>query len=725
MTGITALLAQGQDAGKSLYSSRPYRYGVVVMGGLLILAVAPSVFAEGQLDAARIREISANWQCQWCPYDDNAASQGEIEAGAGYVSNDSYKHGDYTGLEKKGAYAIGNLEHTYRGPRGRYSDVEVSDLGLDSRQVRVQGGMQGSATAQFNYSELPKLNSDTARTPYSGSSRLQLPAGWTPQADTQSMTQLASALHDVNVMTERRSYAVSGTYHQTPRLSYGLTLQRDTKQGRKTAGLALGNSFAAARSAVLPIPVDYTTTLGEATINYVKSRWQGVVSYQFSNFENDNKSVNWDNAFSLPASVTQGQAALEPANSMQKISLRGNYRLYSKTRVTGLLAFGQMEQDELFLPYTINGGLSPGALPRSSLNGKINTFDTSVAIYSELTERFDLQAEIQQHEQDNDTPRATYSYVTADTSLSGNPRANFPYSFRQQRLQLEGNYRIAQQRRLAAGYELENMDRTYQEAETTRQHGVWGRYTAQAGDDLQFSLRLEKSNRDNENYQALSEIIPAENPLLRKYNLADRKRDKAAINVVYSPRNQLQLNIFTDYARDDYANSELGLQQSKQANYALGLQYQASEAVVFNADYTLTRIDSRQAGRMAATDWQATNEDSIDVAHLGVVYQLPVSELKLGADYAYALSTETILVSGGDGFPDLKSKRHTLTLYGDYPVNKRATLHVVYRYEDYSEQNWSIDGVVPNTIPRVLTLGDVSPDYSIGVFAVSVRYSLD
>jgi hypothetical protein len=48
---------------------------------------------------------------------------------------------------------------------------------------------------------------------------------------------------------------------------------------------------------------------------------------------------------------------------------------------------------------------------------------------------------------------------------------------------------------------------------------------------------------------------------------------------------------------------------------------------------------------------------------------------------------------------------------------------VFYRYEEYDEDNWAVDGVAPNTIDNVLTMGEVSPDYNIGVFAVSLRYA--
>jgi MtrB/PioB family decaheme-associated outer membrane protein len=690
----------------------------------VFFTVLPNV-AGAAPDPVQVREITADWKCQWCPYEDNAQAVGEVEAGVGYVTNDSYKHGDYTGLNEKGAYGVANLTHNYQSPDGFYTDVTVSDAGLDSRAIELRGGMNGTAELGLDYSELPKLTSDSARTPYQGNTYLQRPGGWTPQPNTQDMTQLASALHDVDLMTERRSYGVYATYYQTPQLFYGLSFQRDSKDGKKSAGLALGDSFAAARSAILAVPVDYLTNLGEATINYSRARWQMAVKYQFSKFENDNTSVQWENAFSLPGSVSQGQAALEPDNKMQQVSLRGSYQLFNATQLTGLLATGRMEQDVAFLPYTVNGALSPAALPRSSLGGEVNTFDASVGIYSRVNQQVNFQAQYQQHEQDNNTPRATYNYVIADTSISGNPRANIPYGFRQRKLQLEGDYRPQTQQKFTGGYDYQTVDRTYQEVETTTEHGVWGRYKTEAKDNLHLAVRLERSRRDGDSYQPVTEIVPAENPLLRNYNLADRTRDKASITILHKPRNNVQLDFVTEYAKDDYSDSDLGLQQSEQTNFSVGLQYQMTATMQLTADYTLSDITSRQAGSFAATSWSASNDESVDVAHLGLVYRPLRYKLTLGLDYTYADSTGQTTITTGDAFPDLTSKRHTLTLYGDYDLGERSVLHVYYRYEDYREENWAIDGVAPNSIPRVLTMGEVSPDYSIGLFAVTLRYRFE
>jgi len=63
----------------------------------------------------------------------------------------------------------------------------------------------------------------------------------------------------------------------------------------------------------------------------------------------------------------------------------------------------------------------------------------------------------------------------------------------------------------------------------------------------------------------------------------------------------------------------------------------------------------------------------------------------------------------------------SITLFADYSLDEKSVIHVVIGYEEYEEKDWAINGVVPNTLDNVLTLGEVSPSYDIGTFAVSYK----
>lgn len=689
---------------------------VAGIGGLLLLI--PD--ARAGLSQSEIEAITANWKCQWCPYEKGVRKEGQVEAGVGSVSNDSFKHGKYTGLDQQGLYLVGNGRYHYEDDKSGYMNLGVRDIGLDSRQVEMEGGKQGRYDVTLEYSTLPALNIDTARTPYRGESNQSLPAGWVQGDTTGAMTQLASSLRNVDIYTDRKTIDIGATYNSTPSLSYDLHFQQQTKQGNKAAGFGIGDNFINIRSAILAVPVDTETKQGEARIHYRGKQWQGSLGYTFSVFDNAIDHVMWENAFSIPAAATQGQAALEPDNQMQQVNMDGVYHFSEDTRAMIAIALGRMTQNADFLPYTVNGAVATSPLPRSSLDGEVNTYNTVLRFNSRWNKQWYYSAQYRHNEQNNNTPRDPnnpYSYVVGDTSNSLTPRANIPYSFREREYSLQGKYQINRQRHITLDFRREVDDRTYQEVDTTREDTLSLFYNSRLSKSLQWSLKMKGGKRAGDEYTPVSEITPPENTLLRKYSLADRNRRMTAASLSYSMTDDLQINVSGDHASDDYSNSDIGLLESRQTTVSLELQYRFNSNLNMNIDYSATDIDSSQAG----TTWNADNEDSVYVTHLGVNYDLTKYRLSLGADFTYVNSVGDITVSTGSGFPKVESTRKTFSLSAIYKLDDRSDIHGFFGYEDYKEEDWAIDGVVPNTLGNVLTLGETSPSYNIGVFAISYR----
>jgi MtrB/PioB family decaheme-associated outer membrane protein len=656
---------------------------------------------------------TSQWQCKWCPGDERKM-EAEVKGGLGYVTNDSYKFGDYTGLNEKGAYILADANVSGRNEKGAYYDLNATNLGLDSRFIGVEGGWQGRAQFDISYDQLPKLNSDTARTPFTGDSVQRLPSGWDDAPNTSGMTALSSSLRDVNLSTERRRTNIGARFFQTAALSYDLSYQHETKKGKRSAGLG----FADFRSAILAIPVDYESNIASVGVNYNAQRWQASVSYQLSMFKNNNESIRWQNAFSEPANTPEGQAASEPENKMQMLAVNGSYKITDSILLAAVLSYGEMRQDQQYLPITINSNITSPLLPRTSLDGKINTLDANLNLHAGISEKLNLQFQYNQHEQDNTTPRASYVYIIADTppaNLNDLPsRENLPYSFRQQELEGEVQYRLNKLHKLSGGADYEIYDRTYQEVDKTKEYRLWGLYNALIN-KWDLKLRLDYADRKGDDYKPLEGTT--QDPLMRKYNMADRVRNKAGLSLRYSPLHSLDLGFNAGLSKDDYKNSSVGLQESNETSLSLDLRYIIAEPLTLSALYALTNIDSTQAG----VGWQAKNDDRMDVFDLGLLYKLMANKLDIGFDYTYAKSGGKITVANSD-FPELTIERHTFKIYGDYNLSKRSYLNVGYLFEKYDEENWAIDDLAVDSIGSVLTLGEQSPSYDIGYLTVSYRY---
>ncbi len=150
--------------------------------GLLVTLCLPfSMYAVADTPAPGVPPgvDTSRWECEYCVFEEGFS--GEVEAGAGYVSDDSYKFGEYNGLNEEGAFAIGNATARYRDKNANYLDLKLRNLGLDTRSADIEGGRQGKYRLFLDYRELAHYVSDTGQTPYRGNSTLQLPSGWVTQ----------------------------------------------------------------------------------------------------------------------------------------------------------------------------------------------------------------------------------------------------------------------------------------------------------------------------------------------------------------------------------------------------------------------------------------------------------------------------------------------------------------------------------------------------------------
>jgi len=228
----------------------------------------------------------------------------ELEVGVGHVSEDSYKFGNFTGLQESGAYLIGNLQVIKREQGGtHYLEVIGRNLGLDNAQeLQIKGGEQGNYGFSFEYDELPRLYSDRYQSPYAGmgSTRLIKPAGWDGTIDTTPsgaidapvaatvittpmMTALAANMKQFNIDTKRQTMGLSVSKQLSEGLEVYTSFKRDEKNGTRLTGAPLQIGGGGSRGTLLvPEPIDYTTDIIDTAVRYTDEKWQAQVGYYAS-----------------------------------------------------------------------------------------------------------------------------------------------------------------------------------------------------------------------------------------------------------------------------------------------------------------------------------------------------------------------------------------------------------------------------------------------------------
>ncbi|NOQ87926.1 MAG: MtrB/PioB family outer membrane beta-barrel protein, partial [Gammaproteobacteria bacterium] len=149
--------------------------------------------------------------------------------------------------------------------------------------------------------------------------------------------------------------------------------------------------------------------------------------------------------------------------------------------------------------------------------------------------------------------------------------------------------------------------------------------------------------------------------------------------------------------------------------------------------YTYENIESSQAGSALGTstaDWEADFEDTFDTIGLGAKW-IDLGKWELGTDIVVSRSNgetqmKDLAAPGTEGqFPDTKTELSSIKLWANYNHSKELSYKLGFWFEDYSEDNWAVDGLQvydPLAVENTLLLGNETLDYNTYVITVSANY---
>ena len=174
---------------------------------------------------------TSQWKCESCPFEKEGRS-GTVDVGVIGVSDDSQKFGDFTGLDKQGAYLGLGGNVRYRGDNGVYGSVVATDLGLDTRAIDFEGGREGLYTLKLGYSEIPRHQADGAMTPFLGVGGSRADAARRAfRQPTPRRCRWRTTLQPVDVSSKRKRFDAGFTWIAGDQWSTQLTFRRDVRDG--------------------------------------------------------------------------------------------------------------------------------------------------------------------------------------------------------------------------------------------------------------------------------------------------------------------------------------------------------------------------------------------------------------------------------------------------------------------------------------------------------------
>lgn len=663
--------------------------------------------------------------CDACPFPEGIT--GWMEGGVGYLGAEAFASPRHQGFDREGVYGMGNLDLRYWGKEKGHWELVGTDLGLDAHSLSIQGGRQGRYRLRIRYDALPSRALDGAMSPFlgAGGSILTLPPQWVAASSTAGMSALPDTLQRIPIAHERENLKAGITLEPTPHLQVSFDARHEKREG-----IRLRSGHFIAQSALLPEPIDTATDAIEAVVHYSQEKAQVRLAYYGSFFTNENRGLIWDNPFTpLAPGSDRGQAALPPDNQAHQIALSGSYRFSVDTRASGSLSLGRMEQNEDFLPYTLNPNIASAPLPAASAMAKVNTLRSSLHLQSRLNPQLRVNLTYQFEDRDNRTPTHAYDWIESDSFPAGT-RSNRPYGFQKHEADLKGHYRISSLLQLSGGIGKTLLKRDLQERSRTDEDELWMLWAASDKKGAASgSLKVSYADREGEG-GGPSEGAPGENPLLRKFNTADRNRISVDLQITVSPSDGTSLGFRSEAATENYARSELGLTDGNTLALMMDLSVLLPRKTRFYSFVSYETIASRQSGsqHFGRPDWQSHNKDAITTLGMGFFVPRFLGRYELGLDLSYAESKGEIEIKTAGGapapFPNLETAQTSASLYLNYRMTEQLAIKAAYTMDQFHIKDWALDGLAADTVSSVLTNEALRPDYKISFIGLTVSYNL-
>ena len=505
-------------------------------------------------------------------------------------------------------------------------------------------GEYGKFKIQFRYTEIPHTYTDTARTLYTETA----PGVWSYPTLIRSSLQAATAATLPNIINTqvvpqsnfitpsiiRKAGTALFSYDLNSRWNLNGLFWRESQRGLRPIGLIMNTSPSASATAgfgvELPEAINYFNNLVRFGAEYGKRTWGIQGAYIGSFFQNNTKSMVWDNPFRLTneqvTNPLSGRASLYPDNKAQYLSFAGATDVTKYMHFTASITPGWLRQNEPFLPYTINTAIntcgtgtqacnSTAVLPATSLGGDKMTLAMNYTLVTTAWKKFEFKTNYRQYDYNNNTPVFNFTPVEGDAAAPTAPNANTPFGFNRKNVEVTAIWYFAKKSSLKAGYEGEWMDRSHRDAAHSMERSLFVSGDWVPTKDLLVRLSYRHSDRNPDVYQDDNATDPvsgadvtcadttttsftADQRCSRRFDESARLLDRADGLVQYSPSDKLTLSAFggtlqSNYNRPGGTNSPVplnfltGAAATTSPYYLYGVLKDISYNYGFDIDYAL------------------------------------------------------------------------------------------------------------------------------------------
>jgi len=739
---------------------------------------------------------------------DEVTTSGSATIGAQDVSNadDSSKYQEYR--EVPDGPFLGRLDFSLNW-QDWYLDLQTADILQQDQRVTLTMGRPGTYRVKIGYDQNPKWFSNTSSTLFSnesgGRSVLSLPMRQELQSlpatgvtvGSRLKTYL-SAAQDFDNLRFRRDTTLA-EFDWTPRetWSFDVSVQQEERDGTqpKSASSYFGVGGDVAE---FPALTDYTTRTGSVSAEYTRPRFSVGAAIDLTTFTNETSAIAgntpYENAYVIdnPLRAVSGTPSVADPNAPNNragalwlvsgppdstaawVHLNGSVKVGSWANLTLLYSMGRNEQDEAFLPFSLNTAVPPPVgTPLAVLEGKLGT-GSPVSEYNgevDLT-RYDIRFtgrpikwfrfSVYAHSYDYDNKTEEYTvtdYIRADTDLEGIARAALPFAWKKDNLGADFKFRPLRRLSLTAGVERESWERKFRNAPNTDEDilKLGADWTIASWGSVRASWRhgdREFDDYDEDTYfgeESFPEGEPVANAIVeeqRLFDLANRVQDRYDLMARVSPFEWLDVGLQLSRTENGYEETELGRTEDTTSGWALDAAVDIKERVTLSGNYARDRFEYLLASRyrpvvanVAIDDplnnWFSEMEDRTISYGLDVTADLVPEKLVLDVRGSVTDSRGIIrseFVPGGAAqgeatdFPDVLDRLTLVSAELRWIIRKGlsygfAAIHEGWHRSDFARdpmRTWM--GAVDAGAAESVYLGQRVPNYDVTVLRILVNY---
>jgi MtrB/PioB family decaheme-associated outer membrane protein len=544
-----------------------------------------------------------------------------------------------------------------------------------------------------------------------------------------------------------------------PELEVGLGYTFTMRDGKTPWGTVIGSPGSGAVE--LAAPRDERFHEIKAGAEYVRDWYQLRFNYTFGMFENDVSKIEWDNPCGAGTGGCRnpsgfGRFSTMPENYAHTFSGAGGVTLpWWRTRVAGGFSYSLWHQDDTFLPWTTVTGFTGNttAAGATSPDAKMDVLQANVNLTTRPLRNVTANVRYRYFELDNNTAEHTFINVLSpgDTTPGAGTHTSEPLAYRKQNVSTDVAWRIIPQVTAKVGYEYDHWNRAHREVASSNENLVKGVLDVQPLPWLlgRFSYTHGVRTIGANGYEPLGGNATAL-PQFRKFDEADRTRDRADILLQITPIDTLTLSGSFFGQDDNYFNSAYGLQEAQAFGWSADVSWAPVQRVNLYAGYGHDEYKSQEQSCNVGTapptpcnpldTFFISPRDILDTVRAGVNFVVIPQRLDLdvGFSWSYGQSKYGVgAVPGGvaAGQPapvdDVTNELYLVHVVARLFLTPNWTLKVGYQYERYNESDFTTDGIPPSlaALPvqsaadaRTIILGAQHPPYDANIVGFWIGY---